>query len=119
VETPQVPPNRKEAAKKTVPMPRLLLNPARGGKPMAAAARFIQQDLEIEFIQEPWTVNDPKTVNMYSANDERPRAANTKISYFPQTKFISRDLAAAIIEVPTKKRDTKDSRWGSQFLLRG
>jgi hypothetical protein len=52
---------------------------------------------------------------MYSANDERPRAAlllNTKISYFPLTKFISRDLAAAIIEVPTKKRDTKDSRWG-------
>jgi hypothetical protein len=83
----------------------------------AAAAtlqrRFIQQDLEIGLIQEPWTVKDRITglaskngKLIYSANGERPRAAlllNTKVSYFPLTKFISRDLVSAKIEVPTER----------------
>jgi hypothetical protein len=75
--------------------------------------RFIQQDLEIGFMQEQWTVKNQITglasknsKLIYSANGERPRAAlllNTKISYFPLTTFISRDLESAIIEVPTEK----------------
>lgn len=79
--------------------------------------RFTQQNFGIGFVQEPWTIKDQikglasKYCKLiYSANNERPRAAlllDSNISCFPLTEFITRDLASAIIEIPTEKGTQK------------
>jgi hypothetical protein len=83
----------------------------------AAAAilqkRFTQQNLEVGFVQEPWTVKDRVAglasrngKLIYCTSSERPRAAlllNPNISFFPLTQFITRDLASATIDIPTEK----------------
>lgn len=71
----------------------------------------------VGFVQEPWTIRDQikglscKNCKLiYSLNNERPRAAlllNSNISCFPLTEFLTKDLAAAIIEIPTERGITK------------
>jgi Endonuclease-reverse transcriptase len=43
---------------------------------------------------------------IYDENNGRPRAAlliNPNTTYFPLTKYITRDLASAVVEIPTEK----------------
>jgi ribonuclease HI len=79
--------------------------------------RFIQQNMGIGFVQEPWTIKDrikglsyKNCKLIYSLNNERPRAAlmlNSDIACFPLTEFLTRDLASAVIEIPTERGTQK------------
>lgn len=73
--------------------------------------KFINSGIHIGFIQEPWAYKGgiqglPTTSCklVYSKKHESPRAAlllNKSINYLPIPEFISRDLVAAAVEVPT------------------
>lgn len=75
--------------------------------------RFIGENIAIGFIQEPWVnrghiqgLTDNSCKLIYCDTHDRPRAAlmlNTSITFTPIHRFITGDLAAAIVEVPTER----------------
>ena len=77
--------------------------------------RFIQENIGLVLIQEPWT-RDGRICGLstklgkliYDRNTEKPRAAilaNSDLDWFPINQFISRDLVA--ISVTYKAEDRK------------
>lgn len=73
--------------------------------------RFLTGGFKIGFIQEPWTVKDlikglPNQCKLlYSKNNDRPRAAlllSNDLFHFPLTEFTTKDLASAIVNIPTE-----------------
>ena len=79
--------------------------------------RFIRDQRAFGFIQEPWTRDDlikglPSRCGklIYCSNDGRPRAAlllAKHIQHIPLTEFLCRDLAAAIVYIPTERGTQK------------
>lgn len=76
------------------------------------AKLFIQQQAQIGFVQEPWTIKDLicglKIQNnkvIFCKNQGRPRAAlvlSQSISSFSLTEFITPDLVAVVADIPTE-----------------
>jgi hypothetical protein len=74
---------------------------------------FTQQSFGVGFVQEPWKVGGRVTglaskngKFIHDGNNGRPRAVlliNPNTTYFPLTKYITRDLASAVVDIPTEK----------------
>ena len=76
--------------------------------------RFVKEKLGVALIQEPWICrgkvmglsNNKMCKLLFDNNCSNPRTAilvSDKISIFPLTEFISRDLVALKVEVPTER----------------
>lgn len=73
--------------------------------------RFIKDSLDLALIQEPWLIVSPikglqtqKGKLIYNSDCENPRAAiliNARINYAPISRFIQRDIAAVVVEIPS------------------
>lgn len=73
--------------------------------------RFLNEGFNIGLLQEPWTVKDlikglpTKCKLLYSKGNGRPRAAlllSSNLFFLPLTEYTTRDLASAIINIPTE-----------------
>lgn len=69
--------------------------------------RFLDQNFDIELIQEPWTVKEH--VKSLSAIHVSKSFVlfNNKVSLFPLTYFITKDVVAAVVDTKTEKRSKK------------
>lgn len=75
--------------------------------------RFLVDNLSIALVQEPWTNKNqirglcPRNCKLvYSTSGERPRTAiliGNEISFIPMTEFITKDLVAINVTIPTER----------------
>lgn len=87
------------------------------GASAVLSRRFAKESIDIGLIQEPW-VNDGRVLGcssfncklLYDDSQSKPRTAilvNRRINFVPITEFISRDIVAIKVEVPTARGKTE------------